>query len=105
MGTQYQGTSRNGDSYTIRLVQGHSPTVNLPADAELSVAGIPSKPGTAVRTFVSPPLEAGKDYPYTLQADMTHDGLRLTASKQVPLRAGRETHVTFEFPRTRITRR
>src|SRR5207247_1488613 len=48
--------------------------VSLPTDAKLSIDGEKTTSVSAERTFVSPTLEAGKAYTYTLQAEFVRDG-------------------------------
>jgi uncharacterized protein (TIGR03000 family) len=72
--------------------------VSLPAEAKLTVDGAPTTSTSATRLFVSPALETGKEYYYTLQADITRDGKPLSISKRVTVHAGEETRVTFEAP-------
>src|SRR5437667_464985 len=45
--------------------------VSLPAEAKLTVDGTTTTSTSATRLFVSPALEQGKEYFYTLQADLT----------------------------------
>jgi len=47
------------------------------------------------RTFVSPVLEAGKTYTYTVRADVVRDGQTVTETKEVTVRAGETTRATF----------
>lgn len=70
--------------------------VNLPADSKLSVDGRAT--ASARRTFVSPPLERGKTYIYNLKAEFDHEGRRVTASRQVEVRAGEVSRVTLSAP-------
>jgi uncharacterized protein (TIGR03000 family) len=70
--------------------------VSLPADATLSIDGHATTSTTAQRTFVSPALEAGKDYQYTLKVEMVRDGKSVTESKTVVVRAGETTEVSFD---------
>lgn len=69
--------------------------VSLPADAKLSIDGHVTTSNTAERTFVSPALEAGKEYQYTLTAELVRDGKNVTESKTVIVRAGETTSVNF----------
>src|SRR5437588_218903 len=55
--------------------------VNLPAGARLKVNNVPAgRPASSTsRKLVSPPLERGKDYHYTLKVEIVRDGRTLTA--------------------------
>jgi uncharacterized protein (TIGR03000 family) len=72
--------------------------VSLPADAKLMVDETVTRSITANRIFASPILEAGKEFHYTLKAEIVRDGKTYTAIRRVPVRAGEETRVTLEFP-------
>jgi len=51
-----------------------------------------------LRTFASPVLEAGKDFSYTLKAELVVDGQTVTATKVVNVRAGQVARETLTFP-------
>jgi uncharacterized protein (TIGR03000 family) len=72
--------------------------VRLPADARLTIGGSASSSTQDVRTFVSPPLQPGKDYQYTLTAEVTRDGKTVERSRDVTVRAGQQSEVTFDLP-------
>ncbi len=76
--------------------------VSLPADAKLMVDETITKSTSASRLFASPILETGKEYHYTLKAEIVRDGTTYTAVRRVPVRAGEETRVTLEFPETSL---
>ena len=57
---------------------------------------------TTVRTFASPALELGKDFEYTLKAELVRDGQKLVANKTVLVRAGQETRVAIDFATTSV---
>jgi len=71
--------------------------VRLPADARLLVNQRPTQGNSSSRTLVSPPLEPGKDFHYTLKAELAHEGRTFTATKRIAVRAGEEKHVTLEL--------
>jgi len=79
--------------------------VNLPAQATLTIADQPTQATSAVRRFVSPELEPGKNYSYTLKAELERDGQKLTATKEVTVRAGETTEVTLDFAPTAVTQK
>src|SRR5262245_2392450 len=70
--------------------------VSLPADATLTVDNYATRSTSATRTFVSPALQPGKDFNYTLKAEIVRDGQTLTAMQTVKVRAGEETRVSFD---------
>jgi uncharacterized protein (TIGR03000 family) len=63
--------------------------VSLPAEAKLTIDDATTTSTGAVRTFVSPTLNAGRDYNYTLKTEIAGQ----TISKLVTVRAGEETKV------------
>ena len=69
--------------------------VSLPADARLTVDDTVTKSTSANRLFATPALETGKEFHYTLKAEVVRDGQKLTASEKVTVRAGEETRVNF----------
>jgi uncharacterized protein (TIGR03000 family) len=72
--------------------------VELPRDAKLTIDDVPTVSTAPRRTFVSPSLVAGREYRYTLKAELTRDGGPQVVTKQVTVRAGQESQVTMEFP-------
>lgn len=70
--------------------------VSLPADATLTIDGHATTSTSAVRSFVSPTLEAGRDYQYTIKVEMVRDGKSFSESKNVVVRAGETTEVSFD---------
>lgn len=74
--------------------------VSLPVDAKLFIDGHVTTSTTNSRTFVSPALEAGKDYVYTLKVEMVRNGLPVEESKTVTVRAGETTEVSFSLETT-----
>jgi uncharacterized protein (TIGR03000 family) len=68
--------------------------VRLPAEALLEVEGEPTRQTGAVRRFVSPPLEPGKEYTYTLSAFWEPNNYtKITRVRKAVVRAGKETTV------------
>jgi uncharacterized protein (TIGR03000 family) len=72
--------------------------VSLPADAKLFVDDAATTSTTASRTFVTPALENGKTYGYTLKAEVVRDGKVVSTAKQIEVRAGATSTVTLELP-------
>jgi uncharacterized protein (TIGR03000 family) len=67
--------------------------VRLPADARLTIDGGPTTSTGGTRLFASPPLAPGQTYYYTLSAEVRRDGRRLTVTRRVAVRAGRDSAV------------
>jgi len=72
--------------------------VNLPADARLTIDDYVAQSVSASRTFNSPALEQGKDFHYTLKAEVVRDGQTLSVVKEVTVRAGEVSQVSLEMP-------
>ena len=71
--------------------------VTLPAEARLTVDGNATASTSDRRTFLTPPLETGADYVYTLRAEIVRDGNALVRTKEVAVRGGQTTNVPFTF--------
>ena len=72
--------------------------VSLPADAKLMIDDQPTTSTSDHRVFVSPSLTAGKDFTYTLKAEIAVNGKPMVVSKVVTVRAGEESQVTLAAP-------
>jgi uncharacterized protein (TIGR03000 family) len=72
--------------------------VDLPTDATLKVDDTVTTSTSSNRVFVTPPLESGKSYQYTLTAQVMQDGVLQTVTRQVTVRAGEEVRVNLELP-------
>jgi uncharacterized protein (TIGR03000 family) len=82
-------------------VSGPSPAtviVTLPADARLTVDGSPTVSTSGTRVFVSPSLTPGKEFHYTLKAEVVRDGKPVVMEERIAVRAGEETRVTLTEP-------
>ncbi len=75
-------------------------TVRLPADARLYVDDVACPLTSATRSFNTPALEPGRQYYYTLKAEVTRDGRVASESKRVIVQAGQEASVDFGDLRT-----
>jgi uncharacterized protein (TIGR03000 family) len=73
--------------------------VRLPADAALTIGASPTRQTGPERLFVSPPLEAGKRYRYTLKAQWTDNGQAHAEEQDVVVQAGARSVVVFGAPR------
>lgn len=78
-------------------------TVELPEDAKLYVDNVPMKSTSAQRSFVTPILENGKTYYYTLKAEMVRDGQTVTVTGQVVIQPGQDLRATLSEPSAKGT--
>jgi uncharacterized protein (TIGR03000 family) len=69
--------------------------VQLPAGAKLTFDGHPTKSTDAQRWFITPPLEFGKTFHYTLRADFRRDAENVTLTKVISVRAAHRTSVSL----------
>jgi uncharacterized protein (TIGR03000 family) len=72
--------------------------VSVPADARLIVDDVVTKSTSATRLFATPALETGKEFHYTLKAEIVRDGKTYTEVRRVGVKAGEETRVTLDIP-------
>jgi uncharacterized protein (TIGR03000 family) len=70
-------------------------TVNVPADASISIDGAPTKATSSVRVFATPDLAAGTVYYYTFTATVERDGQKLVATEKIAVEAGVNTQVSL----------
>jgi uncharacterized protein (TIGR03000 family) len=97
--TNYYSALNSGQ--VAPLADGMAPArlmVRLPADATLSIEGSPTTSTRGVRSFISPPLQPGRDYLYTLKAEVMRDGKRVERTKDVSVHAGQQSEVTIDLP-------
>lgn len=71
--------------------------VAVPADAKLYVDGQLTRQTAASRTIVTPALENGSEYKYTLKVELVRDGKTVTDTKDVAFRAGSTVKVDFNL--------
>jgi len=69
--------------------------VRLPATATLTIQSDPTQQTGPERTFLSTPLEPGKNYVYTLEATWNEGGQPRTIVRQLKVRAGQRSEVNF----------
>ncbi len=72
--------------------------VNLPADAKLTISEQPTVSTLSQRIFETPVLEPGKEYTYTLKAEVVRDGRVESTTHEVTVRAGDEKTVSLRIP-------
>jgi len=68
------------------------------ADAELWVEGNKVDSTGRVRQYVSPPLEPGVKYAYTVEARWLQEGRKMSQTREVPVSAGDRNSVDFTAP-------
>jgi uncharacterized protein (TIGR03000 family) len=68
------------------------------------VDGYQTRSTGEIRTLITPPIEPGKEFQYTLKAELNRDGQTLTTTSKVAVRTGQETWVNLIFP-TGVARR
>jgi uncharacterized protein (TIGR03000 family) len=73
-------------------------TVRVPDGAQVWVADVASNQAGPVRTFVSPAIEPGVEYVYTVKATWTVDGQPMTRTQRVTVRAGERVTVDLTQP-------
>ena len=88
VGTTY--AQANGTEATL--------VVTLPADATLTIDGTATSSTSANRVFVTPSLEEGKEYEYTLKAQVVRDGQTQIATAKVTVRPGKTSQVELTVP-------
>jgi uncharacterized protein (TIGR03000 family) len=77
--------------------------VTVPADTKVTFNGWTSSSNSTTRRFKTPALEPGKEYAYTLRAEIIRDGQTLVQTHQVVVRAGQETTVPVRFAEVALT--
>jgi len=78
--------------------------VTLPAGAKLLVDGAPTTSTSTERRLVSPALQVGREYHYTLTAEVSREGQApITQTQRITVRAGEETRVPFTFTQPAVT--
>jgi uncharacterized protein (TIGR03000 family) len=70
--------------------------VHLPAEAKLYVDGKSANLTSKTRSFVTPELQKGQDYYYTVKAEVRRDGVTREHSQRVFVRAGTVAHVDLD---------
>ena len=70
----------------------------MPADAEVTVDGHPTSETGIERGFVTPPLEKGSSYAYSIRAVWTEDGRPIERIRKVEFKAGSHIRVDMTNP-------
>ncbi len=79
--------------------------VQLPADARLTIDGTATQQTSSRRVFVTPPLDRGYNYSYTLTATAVRNGQTVTTTKQIPISAGAVQEVRLDFKDSEVAQR
>jgi uncharacterized protein (TIGR03000 family) len=90
------GTIRDPGKKTGMVPAPATIVVSLPAEARLMIDETATASSSERRVFVSPELNPGQEYHYTLKAEWVRDGKPVVVSKQITVSAGNETAVTIE---------
>lgn len=100
LGTCPSGVCSIGGGANLALASGAEATlvVNLPEDAKLTIDGQDTSSTSAQRVFVSPALESGKVYEYTLKAQIVREGKVQTTTARVTVRPGEVSRVELKVP-------
>jgi uncharacterized protein (TIGR03000 family) len=83
------------------VAEGSAPAtiiVNVPATAKLTIDGNATTSTNERRVFVSPALEAGQEYYYTLKAEVNGQ----VKEERVTVKAGQEVAVKIDFPNASV---
>jgi len=67
--------------------------VQLPAEAQLYIDGVPAPLTSATRSFNTPDLTPGQDYVYTVKAVVERNGAKQERTEKVFVRAGQQSRV------------
>jgi uncharacterized protein (TIGR03000 family) len=71
-------------------------TVRVPdPSAQVFIEGTPTTQGGTTREFVSPPLQSGQEYTYTLRARFNSGGQEVDRTRKIDVRAGSRATVDF----------
>jgi uncharacterized protein (TIGR03000 family) len=72
--------------------------VSLPADAKLTIDGVATTSTSEERVFESPALPYGREFHYTLRAEVIRDNKPVRMEQFVSVRAGQESKVALTLP-------
>lgn len=71
-------------------------TIQVPAQARITIDNRPVTVSAEKRTFTTPPLERGQAYYYEVRAELQRDGRTVSETKKVVVRAGEAKVVAFD---------
>jgi uncharacterized protein (TIGR03000 family) len=89
------GNETSADTLVSTAPRAARITVNLPADARLWVDNVFCPLTSATRSFPTPPLEPGREFYYTLRAEVTREGQTRVQTQRITVGAGRQVNVEF----------
>jgi uncharacterized protein (TIGR03000 family) len=95
---EYGGEFEEGAEAPSATAMPATIVATLPADAKLTIDEQPTVSTSSTRVFATPPLESGRDYHYTLKAEIVRDGKLQSVIRRVTVRAAEETRVNLEIP-------
>jgi uncharacterized protein (TIGR03000 family) len=98
-------TGEKGDKESYYREAPATIVVELPADAKLLIDDTATTSTSSRRVFVSPDLDTGREYHYTLKAEAMRDGKLVKVEKQVAVRGGETTPVTLVLPPSQVAQR
>jgi uncharacterized protein (TIGR03000 family) len=78
--------------------------VGLPANAKLWIDDFASSQTGAQRIFITPPLQKGVTFFYTLRIELVRQGQLISSTKEIKVRSGEVTMVEFGEPRAPIAK-
>jgi uncharacterized protein (TIGR03000 family) len=70
----------------------------MPPHAEISIEGSKTAQIGSSRLYVSPPLNQGENYTYTIHVSWKENGREVTRDRKVPVRAGDRLSIVFREP-------
>ena len=80
-------------------------TVDVPADAKITLAGVPTKQSGEVREFATNKLPAGQTWSnYTVTVSVTRDGKTLSQDRTIMLTGGESQELTLRPRRHAVGR-
>jgi uncharacterized protein (TIGR03000 family) len=79
--------------------------VDLPADARLTIDDAPTQQAGSQRVFVTPALEPGYRYNYTLTATTVRNGETLRTTRKVAVTPGNVSQVRLDFTNREVAER
>jgi uncharacterized protein (TIGR03000 family) len=71
-----------------------------PPHARISIEGSETRQIGSSRLFVSPPLNQGQNYVYTIQVSWNDNGRVVNQERKIPIRAGDRISVVFREPQS-----
>ncbi len=78
------------------LPQAATIVVQVPVEAKVTIDGASTSSTSSVRSFVTPELEQGKVFHYTLKAEVVRNGKTYLATERVAVKAGETTSIELD---------